>query len=76
MLLSPLLQVRGVRARIQEVAPKLCLCLGCLMPGHQSILTSRASVRDQWGLDQGPGVWGRLAVTAVLENPQRSGGGT
>jgi len=46
MLLSPLLQVRGVQACIQVVAPKLCLCPGCLMPGHQSVLTSIASVCD------------------------------
>jgi len=76
MLLSPLLQVRGVWARIQVVAPKLCLCPGCLMPCYQSVLTSIASVRDWQGLDQGLGVWGWLAVTAVLENPQWSGGGT
>jgi len=76
MLLSPLLQARGVWARIRVVAPELCLCLGCHMPGHQSVLTGKASVRDQWGLDRGPGVWGWLAVTAVLSNPQRPGGGT
>jgi len=40
MSLSPLLQVRGVRAPIRVVVPKLCLYLGCLMSDHQSVLTS------------------------------------
>jgi len=56
-----------------KVMPKLCLCLGCHMPGHQSVLTSRAGAHDWWGLGRGPGVWGRLATAAVLSNPQRSG---
>ena len=57
------------------VTPKTCLCPGCLMSGHWSVLTSRAGARDQWGLGRGPGVWGRLATAAVLSNPQRSRGG-
>jgi len=74
MLLSPLLQVRGVRAHVRVAAPELCLYPGCLMPDYQPVLTSIAGARGWQGLDRGPGVWGRLAVTAVLENPQRSGG--
>ena len=73
--LSPLLQVRGVRARIRMVAPELCLYLGCHMSGRHPVLTSRASVRGWRGLDRGPGVLGWLAVTAVLTNPQRPGSG-
>jgi len=41
MSLSPLLQARGVRARIRVVVPELCLYLGCHMSGHQSVLTSK-----------------------------------
>jgi len=74
MLLSPLLQVRGAWARIQVVAPKLCLFPGCLMSGQRSVLTSIAGAHDQWGLGRGPGVWGQLAIAAVLEDPQRSRG--
>jgi len=75
MSLSPLLQVRGVRARIRVVAPELCLYLGCHMPNRHPVLTSKASVRGRRGLDRGLGVWGWLAVTAVLANPQWPGGG-